>query len=884
MKRNFYGMILLLLFLCSCSPSIRATRLAPESLHITDSKNNQVKQVADGNIDTVWSSQDAKDYIIIDLKEPKTLYRIFLTPGDNKKQALGSVTVSLQKTLNDTGATVIQANNIYPSEVNLRFNPTEARYIKIQPGKEHGKTPWSIAELEIYGTHAPMTPKDAVVLDAKAPEPLQFAAEELSYYLSELTGNPVPVVKPEEAKQYPGNLYRIVDLKKLAPDYATMQENIKKGLLPEDINIERKGREVIFKAWPYRNVLWSVWEFLNRQGVRWVYPDAHGDYVPYKKSVDLSFLPLHLKPSTDFIYANFSTEKGFLTKPRWIKQNMGDGYLYFWRNRWTHSWGGAPMILGGKEVPKKPATNYVIRDEFKESMNGFPHNFNGVLPSRILKKHPSWCGLWKSRKNIPSWVQKKVPDEKIGKRIPPSEGGPSFCMSNPEVIDFVANKIIEHSKAGKHRGLYWLLPMDACKFCECDRCLAMNTPVEKNTIAWVANPESVSDVYYKFIEQVALKVKKENPNLIIGALAYANVHKPPRNISKLPDNVCVQVCMYGHPNLPIDSPMNMPLKNRWLDWAKKATHLENYSYVLLNEASAEDNKMPFPLVAGIVNQNQFLYKLGGLKGGSQANPAKNLPYNPWNYYAYPRSMYDAKLSAEKIKDEFFPAYFGEAAKPMRAYYDACEKYHVDNNITLHSGGYQYNVTPGSYSIELLKTMQQHLNEAEKQAKSWITKERVARVREGYNHLLEVKGITPDNFKTPDGFASIEPGGKPVIIAGQKVRIWHPIKKSKRNLKKPDVDWILWRTLERGDYVHFKKGTYKITVSLKTWKNEKQNAGFDIWVGKVKYGPFEFKKGIKADHTVEQEITVDGIYPVLVKATGAAFSIKDIKIESTGVSK
>ena len=68
----------------------------------------------------------------------------------------------------------------------------------------------------------------------------------------------------------PPEVSRIVDLKPLAATVEAMEENRRAGRLPEGVNVERDGREVRFRAWPYENVLNSVWEFLERQGVRWV--------------------------------------------------------------------------------------------------------------------------------------------------------------------------------------------------------------------------------------------------------------------------------------------------------------------------------------------------------------------------------------------------------------------------------------------------------------------------------------------------------------------------------------------------------------------------------------------------------------------------------------
>ena len=66
---------------------------------------------------------------------------------------------------------------------------------------------------------------DANELTANA---LALAASDLSYYLGELSGKPHPIITPANTNLYSGTIYRIVDLKGLAPSYATMTNNIAK--------------------------------------------------------------------------------------------------------------------------------------------------------------------------------------------------------------------------------------------------------------------------------------------------------------------------------------------------------------------------------------------------------------------------------------------------------------------------------------------------------------------------------------------------------------------------------------------------------------------------------------------------------------------------------
>ena len=165
-------------------------------------------------------------------------------------------------------------------------------------------------------------------------QPLQIAALDLSYYLGELTGSPHPIITSAQTNLYPGTIYRIKDLASLAPDYDTMMANIASGALPTNPVVSLVGREIQFTGWPYRCVDWGVWQFLEDQGVRWVYPDGHGDYVPTGNGVSLSMLPLNMNPSATSIFANFDADSFNPWPQAWL-QSIRQEYLYFWRNRWN---------------------------------------------------------------------------------------------------------------------------------------------------------------------------------------------------------------------------------------------------------------------------------------------------------------------------------------------------------------------------------------------------------------------------------------------------------------------------------------------------------------------------------------------------------------------
>jgi len=815
----------------------RAEQLDPARWTVTEPARgkNVSKELTDNNPETMIALHDASS-LGIDLGQTCVLHRLFLTgrqirlrvwPNEEerrKKAPLGLVVLyvgDVADTKNQVAEFLVpyDAGNPIDEEIDVRFMPTAGRYVRIelQTKVVWGRKHWpgwdlpaqpppppvdlalNVAELELYGFMGPQAQvkADAVVLPADAAAPLALAAGDLSYYLGELSGKPHPVIAEGAMGQYPGTLYRIVDLKPLAPNYEEMLRNQREGKLPEGVNVEKNGREVLFRAWPYRSVLWSVWEFLERQGVRWLYPDAHGDFVPAGKGVNLGFLPLKFTPSARTIYANWNLAvlQGLSTQ---------QGYLYPWRNRWNCSWNGYGP-LGGQEIPAKP-TIPALHEDFKEGFDGYPHNLKAVIPERILKSHPTW------------WAYSR----KEGKRVPPGPNAPTFCLSNPEMIAWVADKMVAVDKARPvasqqplglrpNAGIYNLLPMDACTYCECEKCLGLIDSKQLNLVPWVRMYDHSIGAHYHFVGEVAKRVREHTPDITVGTLAYADVFLPPSNGGKFADNIHTEVCLYGAPDLPMSSPRNAALKQVWEAWHAKCGRLSTYDYALLHiDYWQPAPQLPVPLVTATVDRAKFLQRLGALNGGCQAT-WESLPYNPWNFYVYPRIRWNAEQTADQLLQEFFKGYYREAATPMLAYYRVLEDYQIRNDISLYFRGYCYGITPGSFPVPVLAEAKKQLVEAGRLAKSWVVAQRVAKAQEGLDWVFGKRGFKGIDLNDISAYPRIGPGRNSVDLTKMKKPDMGPW----GNGAEPGKRTGGWEFLSHGRIevsLNFvKNGKYRVTV-------------------------------------------------------------------------
>jgi hypothetical protein len=449
-------------------------------------------------------------------------------------------------------------------------------------------------------------------------------------------------------------------------------------------------------------------------------------------------LPLKVIPSAISIYANWdcgSLEPWF----NGMLQSVRQEYLYPWRNRWNASFNAGP--IGGAEIPALPSPGGTVNSSYAEGFVGYPHNFSSVVPNRILEipsaPYTNWWG----------WATTNA-----GSQVNPTNNpygiNPTFTMDDPTLISWVAKKMTNVAAVNPlacsyplnilhwHRS-YNLLPIDASIYSQDPFTMASNGPVQLNYVPWVTKygGPQYSGAYYSFVNAVATQAQQLGYTGLVGALAYADVFAPPANIPIFPTNVQVEVCLYGTPNLLMSDPANAGMKAALDGWHSTCSHLATYGYALLQPYP----QLPVPLVAGTVDQAQYFASIGALDGGCQADLGF-LPYNPWNFYAWPRIRWNTNQIASQLETEFFNGYFREAAAPMLAYYQGLENYQVTNGINMHYSGYAYGITPGSFPLSVLAAMQANLAAAAQIATNWYVIDRVNDIQSGFNWVITNAGL------------------------------------------------------------------------------------------------------------------------------------------------
>jgi hypothetical protein len=268
----------------------------------------------------------------------------------------------------------------------------------------------------------------------------------------------------------------------------------------------------------------------------------------------------------------------------------------------------------------------------------FVHSFEQLVPpSKYFAEHPEYFSL----------IDGKRRSERS-----------QLCLTNPAVlrigVESVERWIAEHPEAT----IISVSQNDWTGWCECDNCQR----VEQEEGGVHSGP------LLRYVNALAEQIEKKHPDKLIDTLAYWYTEDPPAHVRPR-RNVRVRLC-------PIGACVGHPYRQCKYDayfvknleaWSK----ITNQLYIWHYNTNFAHYLAPFPdfdeLMADLP-----MYRDHGVVGvflegnTSRAGGGENAELRD---YIMARLLWDTKVDAKRDLDEFHEAYYGKAAKPMRAYFD-----------------------------------------------------------------------------------------------------------------------------------------------------------------------------------------------------------------------
>jgi hypothetical protein len=339
-------------------------------------------------------------------------------------------------------------------------------------------------------------------------------------------------------------------------------------------------------------------------GVRMYYPEAQFTIVPTAKS-------LRIRPRTVVPQFAYRLWSGLVGR---------EAAAYTRRNR-----------LSDARVP--------IRH------HGFGHNLASIISvAKHAQEHPEYFAL---RNGV-----RDVRGKDAGDTAQP-------CFTNPDVVRFSIEAARRYFDENPVQDTFPLCVNDNSRYCQCHQCAALDQPYRNLPVG-----RQYSESYFDYVAKVAEAVEQTHPGRYLGVFAYWNVEQPPRNRTRLPDNVLVALTLdiLQHYD-PAYRDKDRELIRAWNGYAK---NLHTYVYYGLGWYTP---RMSPRLVA---EDLRF-----AAQNGVRAIYCEAYPFWAWcgpMHYVASRLQWDAKADVDRVLDEFHRDCFGDVAGAMRAFHEACERY------------------------------------------------------------------------------------------------------------------------------------------------------------------------------------------------------------------
>jgi len=334
----------------------------------------------------------------------------------------------------------------------------------------------------------------------------------------------------------------------------------------------------------------------------------------------------------------------------------------------------------------------------------FVHSFDLLIPpSSYFKQHPEYFSLIDGQRR--------------------AQGG-QLCLTNPEVLRRGIESVEQWIATNPEATIISVSQNDRYGYCECDNCRR----VEQEEGGAHSGP------LLRYVNALAEQVEKKHPDKLIDTLAYQYTEDPPA-VTRPRHNVRIRLCPIGaceaHPyeQCPYDAYFMKNLRA----WSKITDRLyiwhynTNFAHYLLPFPDFDELATDIPMYKrhGVVG----LFMEGAVSEGGGAENAE------LRSYVMARLLWDVKADTNKLVNEFLETYYGNAAKPMRAYFDLMQREvrMAPNGQGRHLWIYDSPSAP-YLSGEFLARARELLRQAEAAADSDAVRARVRKARIGIDYV------------------------------------------------------------------------------------------------------------------------------------------------------
>jgi hypothetical protein len=289
------------------------------------------------------------------------------------------------------------------------------------------------------------------------------------------------------------------------------------------------------------------------------------------------------------------------------------------------------------------------------SYHHFVHSFNQIIsPDEYFDEHPEYFSYFNGARQ---------------------RDGSQLCLTNPDVLRIAKETVRKWIAERPDAAIYSVSQNDCYGFCECPACKA------------IADEEgSQAGPLLRFVNAIADDIARDHPDKLIDTLAYQWSDVPPK-ITKPHKNVRIRMCPIAaceaHPYAECEK------NQRFVEILKGWSAVTDKLYIWHYNTDFAHYLLPFPDLVQLISSLR-LYKENGVIGvfceGNYA-PGGGGSFDELKAYLIAKMLWDPKVDAWAVVDDFLKGYYGEAAPSMRRYIDLLQSQLTDgrNHFGIYSG-------------------------------------------------------------------------------------------------------------------------------------------------------------------------------------------------------
>lgn len=485
------------------------------------------------------------------------------------------------------------------------------------------------------------------------------AAEELANYVGRIVGQEIAIVPWSKYSSKDQGLSFFVGpavAEKVLGEKLAPWKDEEHLLRTVERGLVLAGSDGVGDPWSSRTsagTMLAVYVLLDDHlGCHWFWPGPFGEHVPQNATAGVP--ELNVRATPQFLIRSVGT--GYTTYHQPEFKDLTRQWMRRARLAWVRS-----AVFGHSWFD---AFNFRNDDSFKA--------------------HPEWFALVDGKRR-----------------------GPQMCTTNPEVIEHMVNYVLQ-----SNTDIVNISPSDGGGFCECERCRALDVP---GLLAYDGKTVRLSDRIYTYANEVARRVRAQNPNKGCGMFAYTFYNKPPVKIERLEPNLYVS---FVYQSAAHRAPDQLQEWRESVDgWKKLGAKL------VIREGWGNHYYFDMPLLhpRQIIDNTAEAYRLGFVAAYGEGS--KNFATVAPNYWALTRMLWNPTRDGDAVMPEFYRSAYGPVAQQMEAYFRTYEKSLDDHwgerDRFVDSSGIAYANMIGSwprlFPVAVVDAAEKHLQEAERLA-------------------------------------------------------------------------------------------------------------------------------------------------------------------------